>query len=197
VVALVAAAATIGSGGVDGQIPAIADHLERHPLATAVDLYKFIHQGVFGPGHMVSDRSAAAAYLSRELAGLGPAEGTEPLCEELGGEPPFVRVHLRPWLESGHELEQLLEAFVDSASRIEGNPAEMARAIDSAVAWLDQQGRVELAAGLRELASEHQADGFPALRHSDQYREAYHPAYRVVLRELAETHGWCEPGSPS
>ena len=193
VAAFVVAVVTVGGGGGAGQVRAMADHLERHPMATAVDLYKFLHQGVFGPGHMVESRSAAGRYLARELEGLESDLGDLPMCEELGGEPAMVRIHLQSLLRSDHDPVQLLDAFIESANRVQGDPTAMARAIDDAVAWLEEAGRTELAAGLRELGSEHRAAGFPALHHSEPYREAYHPAYRVLLRDLAETHGWCDP----
>ena len=45
---------------------AFGAHLDGHPLAGAEDLYKFLHQAVFGPGHAISNRGAAAGWLGRK-----------------------------------------------------------------------------------------------------------------------------------
>ena len=103
-----AAATTAASGqrpeaaeGVGTIMMAFGTHLEKHPLARGDDLYKFLHQAVYGPGHAIPNRQAAAMYLDRELEDLGsPLEG-EASCEILGGEPELVRVNLRPFVAAG------------------------------------------------------------------------------------------------
>jgi hypothetical protein len=186
--------AALISGGVaaEGRIVALSEHLQRHPEAAAADLYKFLHQGVFGPGHMIEDREAAARFLERELTGLDADRDGEGVCEALGGDPVLVRIHLRPFLRSGIDTGELLDAFVASANRVKGDSKDMADALDRAVSWLRTHGRESLAAELARLRAEHEAEGYPALHHSAQYRDAYDPAYRVVLRELAERRGWCQ-----
>ena len=51
---------------------AFGAHLDEHPFAGAEDLYKFLHQAVFGPGHAIANREAAETWLRREIEGLGP-----------------------------------------------------------------------------------------------------------------------------
>ena len=48
---------------------AFGAHLGDHPLAGAEDLYKFLHQAVYGPGHAIPNSQAAADWMVRELAG--------------------------------------------------------------------------------------------------------------------------------
>jgi hypothetical protein len=180
-----------GSAAVEGRIAALDEHLRRHPEAEAVDLYKFLHQGEFGPGHMIEDRAAAQRYLERELAGLEKEREADSVCEALGGDPAMVRIHLRPFLASGFDTGELLDAFVASANQVSGDPETIAAALDRTAFWLRSQGRDDLAGELEGLGAEFAGTGYPALHHSEAYREAYKPAYRVVLRELAEHHGWC------
>jgi hypothetical protein len=77
---------------------AFGAHLDDHPLACADDLYKFLHQAVYGPGHAIPNREAAAAWMEREIENLDPPHEGESSCEVLGGEPPLVRVNLRPFV---------------------------------------------------------------------------------------------------
>ena len=56
--------------------------------------------------------------------------------------------------------------------------------------WRDAEhmavaGLLPLGCGaLREFFVDMQADGFPAVHHSDAYARTYHPAYRVVVRRF-------------
>jgi hypothetical protein len=170
---------------------AFGEHLEGHPLAAAEDLYKFLHQAVFGPGHAIPDRQAAAAYLERELAGLGPPLENEPRCEPLGGDLPLVRVNLRPFVADGGDAGALTDTFVATANRHRTDDEEMATVLDLAARWLPCAGRGEQVSELRELAAEMAAQGYPAIHHSEIYREAYRPAYRVVDADDAVARGWC------
>jgi hypothetical protein len=192
VMVLFVVAAAAGGAAAEDRVAALADHLRRHPEAEATDAYKFLHQGVFGPGHMVSDRAAAARYLEGELAGLSSGDAFEPLCEPLGGDPSLVRIHLRPLVSAGHDPDHLVDAFVASANSVRGNTDDMVRALDASVAWLSTEGRDRLGAELSQLKSELETEAFPALHHSRAYSDAYHPAYRVVAADLAEDRGWCK-----
>ena len=177
---------------VDPRIAALAVHLERHPEAGAADVYKFLHQGVFGPGHMIPDRTAAGRFLDAEIETLEPVDRDEPLCEGLGGSPAMVRIHLRPFREAGFDVEVLIGLFVQSANQITGDPEVMNRALLDATRWLESVEQTGLADELEILRREYEPQGFPALHHSDRFRTAHDPAYRVVLRDLAGDHGWCE-----
>jgi len=178
---------------VDATFDAFEDHLERHPKAEARDGYKFLFQSVLGPGHAIPSREAAVAYLESELASLTPITAAEPLCEPLGGAPAMVRIHLRPFLASGGDPERLLEAFMTSADEVVIDRQRFDRALIEAPQRLRSLGRQGLAAGLDRLAEQMRAQDLPALHHSDAFREAYGPAYRVILESLADANGWCAP----
>ncbi|HSN53969.1 MAG TPA: hypothetical protein VLT32_04830, partial [Candidatus Sulfomarinibacteraceae bacterium] len=129
--------------------------------------------------------------LERELAGLGPPLDNEPQCEPLGGSPPLVRVNLRPFAAAGGDTDALLDAFVATANEHPPDDATMTTVLDLAARWLPCAGRGALVPDLRALAAEMAAEGYPAIHHSDIYREAYHPAYRVIAADRAADHGWC------
>ncbi|MCG6949602.1 MAG: hypothetical protein LJE93_11870 [Acidobacteria bacterium] len=171
---------------------AFGAHIDTHPMAGADDLYKFLHQAVFGPGHAISNREAAERWMHRELADLGPSIEGEPFCEALGGEPLLVRVNLRPFLANGRDPAELVDAFVSSADGNHGTARRMRVVLELAASYLGCAGRGELAPALEALAAELGERDFPAIHHSEAYLEAYRPAYRVVLESLAAAHGWCE-----
>lgn len=157
----------------------LSAQLRRYPKLQAQDLYKLLHQSFFGPGHMVSDREAALAYLKKEVAGMPSASGAllrEPL---LGAR--FERVHLRAYLAEGGELEALADRFVEAAA-LPADRDGFERAAARAQAFLHKRGRSALASALDELVRASQGASYPARHHSKAYRQAYLPAYRVVKR---------------
>ena len=112
-------------------------------------------------------------------------------CEALGGDPAMVRVHLRPYVREGRDVSDLLDALVASTVGTNGDPEAMRRALDAAAVWLRRNGRTATADDLDRLRDETEPRGFPAVHHSEAYRAAYHPAYRVVLDQIAHENGWC------
>ena len=200
-IALVILVAATAAGSESDQTPvenvgnimvAFGAHLDDHPLAGAEDLYKFLHQAVYGPGHAISDREAAEAWMEREIESLDPPIEGELSCEALGGEPPLLRVNLRPFVVRGFDSDQLLEAFIASANLVRGNRRRMEVVLALAISYVQCAGRGELAPDLKALSTELADKGYPAVHHSEAYVEAYHPAYRVVDEVLAVEHGWCD-----
>jgi len=165
---------------------ALRKHLAAHPRSEAEDVYKFIHQSVFGPAHLVLDPARARAYLKSEIEGMGTVSRAEPLFEKLGGEPSHVRVNLRPYLARGGDPENLLNALILTVSAGKAEPGSMPLRMQQAARMLREQGQVDLSAKLTALAEVKAQKGFEAVHHSESYRRAYRPAYRVVREDLAQ-----------
>jgi hypothetical protein len=68
--------------------------------------------------------------------------------------------------------------MVATAHSIRGDARRMDSRIEAACRMLERRGT--LAAELRALARDQARKGYPALHHSEPYREAYQPAYRVI-----------------
>ena len=172
-------------------VQALAFDIASHPNAEADDIYKFLHQAMYGPGHAVTDPERAGLALRNELATLGPAATNETWCDTLGGDPILVRVNLRPFVVNGFDVDALVESFVATANAVRGDPQQMGLALDLAVRWLPSQERSDLSLELQQFAREMKRQGYPAVHHSAAYVEAYKPAYRVVEASMAAAYGWC------
>ncbi len=160
----------------------LAEHYRAYPRMEITDLFKYVFQSAHGCEHLVPSEAAAMEGVRREYAAGAPGTfPTEfPAVDQLDGA--FSRVHLsRP--EEGISPETLGKLFCRSA-RIcgEGNTA-LAQKL--AVAR-DMICTGELPFPLAEFdrrQEEWRAAGYPAIRHSEAFREAYRPAYRVVANE--------------
>ena len=164
----------------------IAAHLARYPLMDMEDLYKLLHQGVFGSEHAVESRAEAAMWLAEEIASLGPSPSSSLAVEPVAPAGRLVRVHLREYLAAGGDHDALLDAFVRTAGRRTGSPAEL-RCAGGVAADLTEERwpRTEWERYIRGQIER----GAPSVHHSEAYAAAYRPAYRVVASDLLPLAG--------
>ena len=163
---------------------AIEKQMATYPESTLQDVYKSFYQNRFGPGHMISDTASARSYLMRELSEVSDASAV--YYEPTGSEGRFIRVYLSAVADSLITAEQLLDAFIQSTNKVQEPQTEWA------TEWEDIVGVIRkydlkvndfevLQPVLSEAAQNHQA-----VHHSQAYREAYHPHYRIVEREVLQ-----------
>ena len=157
----------------------LAEQCARYPLLQPQDLLKAIHQSVFGCGHFVTDEAEAAARIHEELAALTSGEG--PDAERMGD---FGRIHLRAIRRLGLSEETLLKLFILSAGVPCGGEAE-AEVLLTEMLKLAETGELPFGFDNAAQAAESwRRAGYFLCRHTDAFRAAYAPAYRVVRREM-------------
>ena len=149
-------------------------HCARFPRLTVQDLVKLSYQSAFGSGHMMPDPAAMLAYLKRELAQTAQTGGE--LLTPIGGG--LFRLNLCAMEESGLRAETVAGLFRHAAGS--GDFEEYLRTLE------EMAGAGELPVSPAELGAylvDYRGRGCPAVHHSDTYRDAYHPAYRIVPGE--------------
>ena len=161
----------------------VAFHVERYPAMEIQDLYKLTFQAAMGSEHAVPDHESARQWLTREMSGLAANPG-EPLTEPLSPDGALVRVNLRALAEHGLESSTVLAAFLTTAQDFRGSQVRLKSywneleimAADGSIPFEEKD--------LRTYFAVREHEGFPAVRHSETYRDSYEPAYRVVLLDL-------------
>ena len=160
----------------------LGQHLQRYPHLELADIYKLLHQAAMGPGHAVSDAAAARARLRAEVADLG-AGPDDPIADPISPDGKLARVHLRPYVDAGHDLDTLADAFIQTAQTYTGSPDKLVKFCaclgDLAAAGGIPFAREEVERYFESIA----AQGYPVVHHSPAYRDEYRPAYRVVALE--------------
>ena len=154
-------------------------HWSNYPKLQMQDVFKALYQSTFGCGHLIADSSAAAEYIRKEAATC--VDSGEPFVEPLDGD--YCRVHLA-CLQHGVTAETVARLFTLSAEV----PTGKKEALEQKLAvLLEMTASGELPFNPeqteREIAAWREA-GFPPLHHSEVFRKAYSPAYRVVLKSL-------------
>ena len=161
--------------------------LSGYPESRLIDLYKSCFQDFMGPEHLISDTQSAKAYLDEELT--TDDEMSPWLFEYCGIDGRYVRVSLRAVKDGCISAELLLDAFIRSANACARPDIEK---------WRERWGEIVGILDKMDLSLPHYADdrqfisgllasGRYAVSHSPEYREAYHPHYRIIERHIFET----------
>jgi len=158
----------------------LKEHVQRRPLMVATDVYKLLYQGIFGVGHILGEGAWARLFDEAETISLGD-HLDEPLIETISPDGSMVRVNLRPYLRRGLSLKELYEAMLETAE-IEGDPAKFLEAWNVFKELVKDEGIPINWSEVEALNSEIADEGVRPHHHSEAYREAYYPAYRVVKR---------------
>ena len=95
---------------------AVERQMQGYPKSTLKDLYKNFFQDKFGPGHIVSDTTAAGNYLRREMASYTETEGE--IAEPTGWEGNFYRVNLSVIKNGQIPYQTFFDAFIRSVNGI-------------------------------------------------------------------------------
>lgn len=166
--------------------PDAADAIRRMqaqcPDIALQDIYKSFYQDRFGAGHMLTDTAAVRAWLISELQTAAIDTVLNPYFEPTGAKGRFVRVYLRCVNEGLISADLLFDAFARSAVPVP----------QSEPAWSDEwQSLMEAAQKAGVPCPEddcqqlmHAANLGAAVHHSDAYRNACHPHYRIVERTI-------------
>ena len=155
----------------------LREHAARYPVMEPTDAVKLIYQNEFGGGHLIRDEQGAMAYLRREYDSV--SHDPEALREEYIGNG-IVRINLaalRP-----EEVEPLGKAFIHWAALHRGSVDRFREKLN-VLRELTEEGifSFDLRA-LEEYLAEYGAKGFPPVSHSEAYRNAFHPAYRIIRK---------------
>jgi hypothetical protein len=166
-------------------------HLQRYPEAHLSDVYRLLHQAVFGSGEAITKKKSTLEWLEHEWS-INPPKADAPILESVSPQDALVRLHLRPYRAAGGSMEALLEATLKRDAQ--GSAAQMAESwgIFTTLAAKNYAERFP-AREVRLYGQVYAAQNWPNVPHSPEYIRAYHPAYRVLTlagaRELLGKQG--------
>ena len=163
---------------------AIEKQLATYPESTLQDVYKSFYQEHFGPEHMIADTTSARQYLLKELS--EPDVASEVYFEPVGSEGRYVRVHLSAVADGLVTAEQLLEAFIRSANSEQPPLPDWETEWETVVNVIQKHHLKVNDFDTQLPALTEAARNRQAVHHSQAYREAYHPHYRIVERGIFE-----------
>ena len=141
----------------------LTEHGARYPKMEPRDWFKLLFQSEFGGGHLIADRSMALKRLENEIAAQQHAPRRQ--FEAIGGG--LVRMYLPV---DGLSAETALGLFLETCTP--RGSTEGIRSKLEALREMKPEFSCEIDAYI--------AQGCPAESHSEAYRAAYAPAYRLA-----------------
>ena len=160
----------------------LEQQLALHPSMQLQDIVKMCYQAVFGPEHMLTDIERARTYFMQEYEAT-PADYSVPLFEPLSDT--FCRVNLSAWKANAYDADKLFELFLFSAkSKTSGTETDFdlcAQDVEKIIA----KGLLPFSLEeWTEYYATYKKNGMHPVHHSDTYRLAEQPAYRLVCTDL-------------
>ena len=162
----------------------LLQHFDAYPQMEAQDAVKLIYQQEFGPEHMIRDAAKALEKLRQEMDGLTPGPN-EPLYEAIGNG--LCRLNLRPCLARGIPAEDIARLFLETAQTTAGDKKRFRQGI-RVLQKLAEADETPFDPVDLDLFLARYPDSCPALHHSEAYRAAYAPAYRIVLQKKVKDY---------
>ena len=155
---------------------------QKYPQMQCQDAVKAVFQAEWGCEHLISDEQSVYDYLKGEWERT-PEDASCALIEPLGGH--FVRLHIAAAKAQGLSMDTLFRMFLHAAQIRCGDAARFSDALDS-IAGMAREGRLPFSyEEAEDCIRAYRARGCPAVHHSEAFRQAYHPAYRVIDRDTA------------
>lgn len=156
-------------------------HAARYPQMEPRDAVKLIYQNEFGGGHLIKDEAGCLHYLRREYAAVRQ-DAAAPLLEDLGNG--ILRVNLAALDARGLSVSDLGQAFLRSAATHTGSLDLFLEKLQILKDLTSAKRMPFSPEALDTYLKEYEQAGFPPVSHSETYRTLYHPAYRVVRKDI-------------
>ena len=150
----------------------LVEQKKRYPRMNEEDIVKFAFQGMLGVGHLISSEQDTRDRLAAEIDAL-EADDSEPLVEKISTD--WVRLNLRPAKAKKMTVDDIIYYLVRSVEW--GTLSFTRQNVYNFCVKLDGSERMKTAAA--KVLDEH---WLPS--HSEQYKLAYQPAYRVLYKDF-------------
>lgn len=153
----------------------LINHYKLYPNLKIQDLFKFIYQSTFGCEHLVSSLDAATNYISEEYN--NKCDIKEPIIEKLDGN--YSRVPL-VYIDKGISVETFSKLFYYSAKKEKDGLLLLEEKLDILSELVDNSILPFSKEELNIAISKWKANGYPAIHHSNEFRNSYKPSYRLI-----------------
>lgn len=156
-------------------LPNLKQHLSQYPAMTAQDCAKLLYQAVLGPKHLGSKGTPKAEYIAKEMASAPKRD--IPLTQSIGNG--ICRLHL----DSIHcqlRPETIQTLFVKTMESHQGTLEQLQEQLDR---W--QASSLFPAEEAQKEIQKLAESNFAPVSHSETYRQAYAPHYRLIKEDFA------------
>lgn len=152
----------------------VREHAARYPLMQPRDFGKLAYQSEFGPEHLIADREQVLPRILKEWEMIREsAERSAP--EDIGNG--LFRFPLTEQYRPEEAAPLLAELLFRTAQSIRGTETGMKRRLETLRALPIPE--------MEPWLADYRHSGCPPVSHSETFRRAYHPHYRLLRAEFA------------
>jgi hypothetical protein len=159
-------------------------HLSWYPFMETRDIYKLIYQGVKGPEHLITSSEDFLSKLEEEFERAIPDQD-ERLTEPVRSDHTVYRVNLRAYKYRHGRIQRLFKSVIETAR---GISSELN---DVRCLWMVFVGACKsgilidfILDDILEFTTWLEKHEYPAVHHSEVYRQIYQPSYRIISHQF-------------
>lgn len=151
-----------------------------YPLAQPQDYYKLLYQAAFGMEHIVPNASLFQSMLLDEIQTVEP-DSSKPLLQNISIGHPISRINLAAAKHRGLHASDIARWSLESCRSFRQiDPLLFHDMIKDMMVILVTPEFAFIPRRLEEFCSTIKQSHYPPLHHSDVYRQAYSPHYRLL-----------------
>lgn len=166
-------------------IQLLKEHLEKYPLMEPRDAVKLAYQHAFGCGHMLPDQDICRRMIRQEMDSI-PEDASVPVSGPIGCG--LCRLHLAaPAVRrlGALQIARMMRATEMQVMHRKSNELLYSGALSCVRAAIHKGWTSFSIEQWDAFLAWHREEGRPVVSHSEAYRQAYRPHYRVVLESFA------------
>ncbi len=159
----------------------ILDYCKRYSKLQIRDIFKFLYQSSFGCEHLMVSLEKAKEYIFNEYTVNESYSDNK--IEQLDGD--YVRVPIS-YIDKGLSIETFTKLFIASAKKEENGLENLKQKLNVVEDLVSQN---LLPFSKEDFIKEKEVwakNGYPAVHHSEIYRNNYKPAYRVISKKYVK-----------
>jgi len=164
----------------------LAGHFNRYPKMGAQDVYALIYQGAMGAAYFNAGDEIFEEQLLDEFAAVQPNEGI-PVWETIRPDGELVRLHLAALKARGGDPHKLSTLCIWTATVFKGDKQDLKDGWETFERLIAEKRMGKYSGdAVAALTRWLKANNYPPARHTNPFREAYDPHYRLLKREFLQ-----------
>lgn len=162
----------------------LLEQYEKYPLSQDSDMLKLLYQSEFGCGHMAPDKARSLDMIIEEAGALPQTALKGDVFDYIGNG--LCRLHLRVLRQGALLPDTLSGFFMHTANQSAGNAESFEKKAMVLLGLCKSEFLPFEANEVSKILEENRVHGYPAMGHSQQFRDVYTPAYRVVSKVFCD-----------
>lgn len=168
-------------------IELILNNYTLYPLMETIDYFKLLYQNEFGAHHLEVTYDKCYNYIKQEVIKNSSNENYQNELKIIDIGNGYLRFPLMVIKNDEEKISIITDAFYKTTKISEGNLNNFKIKINYLTELVNKQIIPLNIKKYQETLNEYEQLNYPAVSHSDIYRNNYYPSYRVIKKSIIES----------